>query len=213
MAIEKRDNLIEIFEEEARVKHGGPLKSRRKSGGKLAPELGHDYISTDQIPNQDKQDGSDVGHDVDGNFTIGEDEVIDQIDQKIADEKILKDYVARQPKEGEVFAWHSSNVKKRKEGEGESFEVTSPQYSADTDKTRIVNLKAGRGSGYYRKDTRGELVSRYELLRRKKLIETKREMTHRAKKAEVSRILKEQFTVPKKKQAPVSKPDRRELRN
>lgn len=216
MAIEKRDNLIEIFEEEARVKHGGPLKSRRKSGGKLAPELGHDYISTDQIPNQDKQDGSDVGYDVDGNFAIGEDEIINQIDKKIAKEKMLKDYAKKWPKEGEVFVWRDGGgrkTEKDKTPKDLTPETLSPQYSPNTDKTRIVNLKAGRGSGYYRKDTRGELVSRYELLRRKKLIETKREMTNRAKKAERGKVMRGQFTTPKmKKEKPKSHPVRKELR-
>jgi hypothetical protein len=213
----KSDNLIELSEEEMRVKHGGPLKSRRRSQGKLAPELGQDYISTDQIPNQDKQDGSDVGHDVDGSFTIGEDEIIEQIDEKIAQKKILKGYMAKQPKEGEVLVWHRDNPKTEKKQGSESHESTvivSPQYSPDAGKERIINLKAGRGSGYYRKDTRGEYVSRYKLLQRKKLIETKREMTNRAKKAEKNRILKDHFTVPKvRKKTKDSYPVRRELRN
>lgn len=212
MAIEKRDNLIEIFEEEARVKHGGPLKSRRKSGAKLAPELGQDYVSTDQIPNQDKQDGSDVGYDVDGNFTIGEDEIIDQIDKKIAEEKILKDYAKKRPREGKIFVWQSDGQKKEKDQSQKDLtpEILSPQYSRDSGKTGIINLKAGRGPGYFRKDTRGELVSRYELLQKKKLIKTKREMTSRAKKAEKNRILKEQFTAPKmREEKPDSLPSRR----
>lgn len=82
---EKMDNLIEISEEEARVKHGGPLKSRRKTG-KLAPELGQEFVGVEHIANQEKSDSADVGFDAESQAAIGEDEIIGVIDQKIKQE-------------------------------------------------------------------------------------------------------------------------------
>ncbi len=82
---EKMDNLIEISEEEARVKYGGPLQSRRKTG-KLAPELGKEFVASEHIANQEKQDSTDVGFDAESQAAIGENEIIDAIGQKIQQE-------------------------------------------------------------------------------------------------------------------------------
>jgi hypothetical protein len=82
---EKMDNLIEISEEEARVKYGGPLQSRRKTG-KLAPELGREFVGAEHIANQKKEDSTDVGFDAESHAAIGEDEIIGALDQKIKQE-------------------------------------------------------------------------------------------------------------------------------
>lgn len=112
--MEKKDNLIEIFEEEARVKHGGPLKSRRKTG-KMAPELGEDYVPFENIPHQHRQSGGDIGFEADSQAAIGENEVIDEIDEKIRQEKILKSYMEQQPKKREFTVWHAKKQSKKEE--------------------------------------------------------------------------------------------------
>jgi hypothetical protein len=173
--------------------------SRRRTG-RLAPELGRDYVPFDRIPNQEKTDSEDIGYSADSQHTIGEDEIIEEIDEKIHREEVLNGYAEKWPRIGKIFSWHREKLgAEEKQGpEGENGRRTSPQYSPDTDKERVIQLKSGKKSSeVYRKEVRGNSPAEQMLIEKKRMIEKKREMTHRAKTKERREIMLDQLTIPR----------------